>query len=325
MEGRGLMPIDQANLIPQRRVTSIAPWTGSKGRMAQLIVRELGDHDAYYEPCCGGCSVLLAKDVSRVEIINDLSPDLVNLVAVLASAMQPVFAERLSSHVFCEASQRASRLALMTEPFEIEDERQLAFDKVTIAQVDRAVHAFIVWWMGCGGDAGKPPRTIRCSFRSTTTGGTAAQRFLTALSSISWINARLRAAPTSIYCRDAHALIDSIPDQDGAVVYLDPPYIKEGGQYAYDEVDHARLAAQLRRFRRTRVVVSYYEHPSLRQLYQGWTIVDATGRKNSGQGATKGRKASTVSPERLIINGPSLTDPDAEVAPGDLRAQEVAA
>lgn len=36
--------------------------------------------------------------------------------------------------------------------------------------------------------------------------------------------------------------------------------------------DHARLAKELLRFKRARVVVSYYDDPRLAELYPDWTI-----------------------------------------------------
>ena len=65
------------------------------------------------------------------------------------------------------------------------------------------------------------------------------------------------------------------------------------------------LADEARRFKKARVVISYYDHPLVRKLYKGWTFVDCAmtkGLHNSGRrGAT-----SSVAPEILIMNGPSL-------------------
>jgi hypothetical protein len=67
------------------------------------------------------------------------------------------------------------------------------------------------------------------------------------------------------------------------------------------------LAAQLARFRRARVVVSYYDHPEVRRLYAGWTIRPiSSARKNLVHSARNGKLGREVAPEILIMNGPSL-------------------
>jgi DNA adenine methylase len=65
------------------KVTAIAPWFGSKRTMAPIIVAELGPHRAYFEPFCGGMSVLLNKPPCGHETINDLHSDLINLARVI--------------------------------------------------------------------------------------------------------------------------------------------------------------------------------------------------------------------------------------------------
>lgn len=68
--------------------------------------------------------------------------------------------------------------------------------------------------------------------------------------------------------------------------------------------DHTRLAALLRGYRAARVVVSYYDDPRIRRLYDGWTFVSHAMQKNlhcqNGRGARR-----KDAPEVLIINGPS--------------------
>lgn len=59
------------------------------------------------------------------------------------------------------------------------------------------------------------------------------------------------------------------------------------------------------------MVISYYEHPELRRLYRGWTFVPIAATKQMVNQGRKGAKISTVAPEVLIINGPSLAVPAA--------------
>ena len=85
----------------------------------------------------------------------------------------------------------------------------------------------------------------------------------------------------------------------GTVVYDDT-----SGEVLHDftEADHKRLARALARFRRARVVVSYYEDPQLAALYPGWTNLDCSRTKSLSVQGQRGSKAEKA-PEVLLVNG----------------------
>lgn len=93
------------------------------------------------------------------------------------------------------------------------------------------------------------------------------------------------------------------------MIYCDPPYVVKGAKYVHDfeTADHERLAKVLSRFKHARVVVSYYDHPSLAQLYSGWTIRNLKASKSLVQ-AGKREKGAVAAPEVLLINGTSLVE-----------------
>ncbi|MGW2090554.1 DNA adenine methylase, partial [Streptomyces sp. NPDC001880] len=62
---------------------SPVPYFGAKGRTAPWIVSVLPAHQHYVEPYCGGLSVLLAKQPSPMETVNDLDRELVTFWRVL--------------------------------------------------------------------------------------------------------------------------------------------------------------------------------------------------------------------------------------------------
>jgi DNA adenine methylase len=128
--------------------------------------------------------------------------------------------------------------------------------------------------------------------------------------------------------RDAFDLLDKIEDKAGTVIYCDPPYFTKGASYVHDfdtedgpdagslwgdrkarKVNHHRLLAEsLSRFRKTRVVVSYYDHPAVRELYDGWRFVKCTMTKSLVNQGMRDQKGATEAPEVLIVNGPSYTE-----------------
>ncbi len=62
------------------------------------------------------------------------------------------------------------------------------------------------------------------------------------------------------------------------------------------------------RFKRARVVVSYYDHPRLADLYPAdrWTKIDCSTGKNT----SNANGGASVAPEVLLVNGESFTKGD---------------
>ena len=99
-------------------------------------------------------------------------------------------------------------------------------------------------------------------------------------------------------------LCSKIEDKKGTVIYADPPYLVKTDKYLHDfsGADHTKLAEQLCRFRQTRVVVSYYAHEQLGELYPGWMHLDCTRAKGLVQSGKRGSNGRTDAPEVLLIN-----------------------
>jgi DNA adenine methylase len=91
------------------------------------------------------------------------------------------------------------------------------------------------------------------------------------------------------------------------VIYADPPYLKKVAKYKHDfaEPDHKRLADVLRRFKKTRVVVSYYDHPRLAELYPGWRLRHIVATKSLVNSGMRDETGATKAAEVLLINQPA--------------------
>lgn len=280
------------------KVTAIAPWFGSKRNLAPEIVRELGDHRAYWEPFCGSMAVLLAKPPCRMETVNDLHGDLINLARCIQHQQHgPALYRRL-------------RRAWMHEA--LYDECQDAIDAGPVGdEIDsgRAFAYFVSSWLGRNGTSGLQRHRVGKAFcvRYTNNGGHGATRFQSSIDSIPAFRRRLR--DVTILKRDGFPIIERIEDAPGTAVYIDSPYLVKAATYEHDftAADHGRLAEALRRFQHTRVVVSYYEHPALDDLYPGWTRrrfnVSKAMAHQGGRGTNEKRAV-----EALLINGPSLVE-----------------
>jgi len=274
-------------------ITAIAPWYGSKRNLAPAIVHALGPHRCYVEPFCGSMAVLLAKPPTTIEIVNDLHTDLVNLARCIACPTAgPQLYRRLRRSLFCEQ-------LLHDAAAKIRAARSTACPQI---DPDRAYWFFLFSWMGRNGIAGQEHQTASICARFNTGGGSTTTRWKSCVNSIpTW---KRRLANVQILNRDAFAVLESAHDGPATAIYCDPPYLAKTKSYIHDftPADHRRLAAALGRFRQARVVVSYYDHPDLADLYPDWTIqrIEVIKALSNATAAPDANRAVEV----LLINRP---------------------
>lgn len=279
----------------QMKIRSIVPYYGGKRSLAAEIVSEIGPHVAYWEPFCGSMAVLLAKPKCQQETVCDLYGEITNLAEVMRSTrLGPILYRRLRRVLAQEDT--------LLEASQLSEESGVAQMANAVA---RAYLFFVRSWLGRNGLVGSVNQTDSFCVRFSPGGGATSTRWQSAIHAIPHFRRRLR--DVTILCRDAFAILPRIADEAGVAIYADPPYIEKDKGYVHDFTwpDHERLARELRRFKAARVVVSYYDHPRLVELYPGWTlrrIVRHKNLSNQGQCGTRGAKCTEV----LLINGPSL-------------------
>jgi DNA adenine methylase len=296
------------NELTDMKIRAIAPWFGSKRTLAPRIVEELGPHSAYWEPFCGSAAVLLAKPVASSETVNDLHGELINLARVLRD-------EQHALALYSALSRTMMHESLLTEAAEIQKARG-RIPAPDQPDLQRAIEFMVCSWFGRNGVAGTESYNQGFCVRYTKNGGDSATRWRSCIDSIPAWHRRL--CGVTILNRDAFKLLSKIDDASGVCIYVDPPYLKKGANYIHDfeSDDHDQLAEFLSRFKKTRVVVSYYDHPRLAELYPGWTKRKMDVNKalanqmrpdlrQDGGGAVK-------APEVLLINGLSLVADDTE-------------
>lgn len=110
--------------MSEPRIKPILRWPGGKSRLLKKILPMIPPHVCYCEPFAGGMAVLLAKERSKVEVVNDLNGNLVALyrnlqfhLPALISEIEWLFASRQNMKDFSEQPgltelQRASRFLL---------------------------------------------------------------------------------------------------------------------------------------------------------------------------------------------------------------------
>lgn len=293
--------------LEDMKITAIAPWFGSKRTLAETIIEELGPHKSYWEPFCGSCAVLLAKSPSAQETVNDLHSHLVNMAMVLSSDHAFELYDRLRRALYDEAffaaikSNWQDSITPAAAPWMVKEEH-----------VTHAYQYMVMSWMGRNGAAGTKRCNYQMAMRWTPNGGSGPTRWRNAIESIPAWHERIRNL--CILHRDAFDVLEKIDDTNGVAIYVDPPYIKssraKGGtqyQFEFEVGDHGKLSEALKRFKRARVVVSYYDAPELDELYPEWTKRLCYMNKNLHVQNRRGAEA-TVAPEVLLINGPSYAD-----------------
>ncbi len=277
------------------KLTALLPYFGGKRTMAPTIVRQMGPHAYYFEGCCGSMAVLFAKELSEHECVCDLHGAMTNLAFVVQD-------EQSAASLF-DALQR---VLYSDDVYERSKDWLDRFDEPAAQSIDWAYHYFIASWMGRNGVAGTARVNYQIATRWTKGGGSGPLRFRNAVDSIPAWCERLRNV--HILRRNLFDVLPKIEDAPGVAVYCDPPYlpgtVAGNSKYVHDFAngDHQRLATELRRFKRARVVVSYYEAPELADLYPGWVQMDCSRQKHLHVQNKRGtgRKSG---PEVLLING----------------------
>jgi DNA adenine methylase len=295
----------------EMKIGSLVAWFGGKRTLAPTIVSELGAHSMYVEPFCGSMAVLLAKPPCSHDIVNDLHGDLINLARVIASDRWEELYNRLYRTLCSEDIFKECKVEFLGR--DIEPPKTIK--DVADEHIERAYIYFVVSWIGRNGTSGTKRQNHQPSKRWTPGGGSGGVRFASAVDSIRAWHERLRRV--NIMNMDGFELIEKVEDSPMLAMYVDPPYMMGGartggsgsGKYEHEfgQDDHNRLAELLGRFKKARVIVSYYDDERVDGLYPSsrWTKRKVYRMKGIANGGARGYK-KTEAPEVLLINGESL-------------------
>lgn len=278
--------------------TAIAQWFGSNRMLASEVGRQLGKLDWCCVPFCGGCCEL-PHIQARAGVASDLHRHVINLARVVRDPLTKDELVRMADSMLfhpdelAAAQDRCIRRERASSPGLFARE---SFEEANL--IGWACDYLVSVWMTRGGMAGRSNEFAQSmSFRWTSSGGDSAKRYRSIVESLDGWSIALR--PWSFSVADAFEILPNVRDERGHGVYVDAPWPEAGNEYAcrFTVGRQKALAAALSRFKETRVVVRYGDHPLIRELYPAsrWTWIEQTSR-------TAGNNDLA---EALIVNGPA--------------------
>ncbi len=232
----------------------ILNYVGSKWNLATWIVNQMPEHEVYLEPFFGSGAVLFNKRPVKIETVNDIDGNIVNLFKVIRD--QP---EQLA-------------LQIQLTPYSRQEYNEsFTALKGELNAVERARVFLVRCWMGRGGKTSD--RTgWRHNVDLTTFNALPDWRKLPAVV----VEAAERLQHVQIENLDAVTLIGRYNKED-CLIYSDPPYLlstRTKRHYAYEMTNeqHETLLGALNQHRGF-AMISGYNNEMYNDILRGWTRI----------------------------------------------------
>lgn len=218
-------------------------WPGSKRRLAPQLLPLFPSHTTYVEPFAGAAAMLFAKEPSKVEVLNDINGEVVNLYRVV----QHHLTEFANQYRWALTSRQIFDWAQLTNP-------------ETLTDIQRAAR----WWY-----------LQRNAFGGKATG----QTFGYCVDSAPRFNLmRLEEDLSEAHLRLARVLVENKPwsdimvryDRKATLFFCDPPYWQtEGYGVDFPISEYEALAERMRKVK-GQVVLTINDHPDMRRIFAGF-------------------------------------------------------
>lgn len=239
----------------------IIPWMGGKRRLAKYLLPMFPAHDCYVEAFAGGAALFFLRgQPAKVEVLNDINGDLVNLYRVVQHHLE----EFVRQFKWALSSRQVFEWVKEIPP-------------ATLTDIQRAARFFYLQQHAFGG------RIEGQTFGTATT--TPSINLLRIEENLS--AAHLRLGGVYIENLSWQAVLAKY-DRPHTLFYLDPPYWDTEGYGVPFEFDNYTEMAELMRSCKGKVIVSINDHPDIREAFKGLPMntVDITysvgGGGNSG-------------------------------------------
>ena len=218
------------------------PWVGGKRRLAPDILPMFPEHTCYVELFCGAGALFFMKQPSRVEVINDVNGELVNLYRVVQRHLE----EFIRQFKWALSSREIYRWMQVT-PTE------------TLTDIQRAARFFYLQRLGFGG------KVEGQTFGTATTSGPRLN-LLRIEEDLS--EAHLRLSGAHIERLDWAECLRRY-DREHTLFYLDPPYWGTTGYGVEFGIKEYERMAELMRAIKGKAVLSVNDVPEMRRVFKG--------------------------------------------------------
>ncbi len=233
--------------------------------MAQHLLPLFPEHTCYVEPFCGAAALFFLKAPSKVEVLNDVNSDLVQLYRVLQHHLE----EFVRQFKWALASREMFEWAKSTPPR-------------TLTDIQRAARFYYLQRLAFGGK-------VDGQTFGTATLAPARLNLLRIEEELS--AAHLRLSGVTVEHLDWGACVERY-DRPHSLFYLDPPYWGTEGYGVPFGLEQYERMAELMRGMQGQAVVSVNDIPEMRAAFKGfqmkrlpitYTVGKAKDRKPSGE------------------------------------------
>jgi len=255
-------------ILNNSKHTPIIPWIGGKRRLAKHILPIFPAHTCYVEPFAGAAALYFMKEQAKVEVLNDVNGDLVNLYRVVKHHLDEFI--------------RQFRWALTSR--EMYKWLQITPEE-TLTDVQRAARFFYLQKNAFGG---------KVSGQSLGTATTSPPRLNLLRLEEDLSQAHLRLSQTFIEHLDWTACIIKY-DRPHTLFYCDPPYYGTEGYGVDFGIEQYTRMAELARAIKGKMVISVNDIPEMREAFAGLHMESlAINYTVGGAGRAKGKAAELV-------------------------------
>lgn len=243
----------------------IFPWVGGKRRLAKHLIPRFPNHECYVEPFCGGAALFFMKEPSKVEVLNDVNGDIINLYRVIQHHLEEFL--------------RQFKWALTSRQL-FEWLRATPVD--TLTDIQRAARFYYLQHTAFGASARNQTFGV-----SPTRNHTINMVRLEEKLSEAW----LRLHRVTIEHLDWQGCITRY-DRLGTLFYLDPPYWKTQGYGIHFGIEQYQQMAELARGIKGKMIISVNDHPDMRRMFEGLEI--STIKTTYSVGSDNGHEAAEL-------------------------------
>lgn len=255
----------------RNNILPIIPWVGGKRRLAKHILPLFPEHRCYVEPFCGAAALFFIKEPSKVEVINDINGELINLYRVIQNHLE----EFIRQFKWALSSRQVFDWSRKTDP-------------TVLTDIQRAARFYYLQKQAFGG---------KVSGQTFGTSTTSAPRLNIMRIEEDMSSAHFRLSKACIEHLNWKTCIEKY-DREHTLFYLDPPYwLTEGYGVDFEFDNYARMA-DLAKSCKGKFVISVNDIPEMRMVFDG-LVIESVDIKYTVGGGGRGYDSKS---ELLIRN-----------------------